>query len=197
MAKSCSSASGCPATCASHGGDGLGPVFNDSSCVACHNLGGHGGGGPASKNVDIITAFANQAEPQPQDVLEPIAGTLPAAIVNLFVDSVTASQGKAPAKKSGVAVDASQKKNDFIARQKKELATIHPGFLTARSVVLHHFSTNQKYEPWRLQMLGLGNFFDNGLNAPAENAAQPLAAEPSSAAAAPVKKAPRRFLFRS
>ena len=40
-----------------HGGDGLGPVFNDSSCVACHNQGGIGGGGAASKNVDIITAF--------------------------------------------------------------------------------------------------------------------------------------------
>ncbi len=36
-------------------GDGLGPVFNDSSCVACHNLGGAGGGGPASKNVHILT----------------------------------------------------------------------------------------------------------------------------------------------
>src|SRR5258707_14707664 len=41
----------------SHGGDGLGPVFNDSSCVACHNQGGIGGGGAASKNVDIVTAF--------------------------------------------------------------------------------------------------------------------------------------------
>jgi CxxC motif-containing protein (DUF1111 family) len=41
----------------SHGGDGLGPVFNDSSCVACHNQGGIGGAGPASKNVDIVTAF--------------------------------------------------------------------------------------------------------------------------------------------
>src|SRR4029077_1663319 len=41
----------------SHGGDGLGPVFNDSSCVACHNLGGPGGGGPASKNVDILSAL--------------------------------------------------------------------------------------------------------------------------------------------
>ena len=39
----------------SHGGDGLGPVFNDSSCVACHNLGGIGGGGPNGKNVDILT----------------------------------------------------------------------------------------------------------------------------------------------
>ena len=40
-----------PGDSRSHGGDGLGPVFNDTSCVACHNQGGAGGGGPASKNV--------------------------------------------------------------------------------------------------------------------------------------------------
>src|SRR5258708_29472009 len=39
----------------SHGGDGLGPVFNDTSCVACHNLGGAGGGGPGTKNIVIVT----------------------------------------------------------------------------------------------------------------------------------------------
>src|SRR5438046_1035660 len=39
-------------------GDGLGPVFNDTSCVACHNQGGAGGGGPASKNVHILTTSA-------------------------------------------------------------------------------------------------------------------------------------------
>lgn len=38
------------------GGDGLGPVFNETSCVACHSQGGVGGGGPASKNVDLIVA---------------------------------------------------------------------------------------------------------------------------------------------
>src|SRR5829696_8792359 len=38
------------------GGDGLGPVYNESSCVACHSQGGVGGGGPASKNVDLIVA---------------------------------------------------------------------------------------------------------------------------------------------
>jgi CxxC motif-containing protein (DUF1111 family) len=32
------------------GGHGLGPVFNESSCVACHNQGGVGGGGDVSKN---------------------------------------------------------------------------------------------------------------------------------------------------
>ncbi|MGZ6870150.1 MAG: hypothetical protein ACXVHI_07595 [Frankiaceae bacterium] len=29
----------------SHGGDGLGPVYNDRSCLACHHQGGPGGGG--------------------------------------------------------------------------------------------------------------------------------------------------------
>src|SRR5262249_26258860 len=40
----------------SYGGDGLGPVFNDTSCVACHNQGGIGGGSPAHKNVHILTS---------------------------------------------------------------------------------------------------------------------------------------------
>jgi CxxC motif-containing protein (DUF1111 family) len=43
----------------SHGGDGLGPVYNDSSCVACHNSGGSGGAGPVSKNIDILNASRN------------------------------------------------------------------------------------------------------------------------------------------
>jgi RNA polymerase sigma factor (sigma-70 family) len=37
-------------------GDGLGPVFNESSCVACHGLGAPGGAGPESKNVVLVTA---------------------------------------------------------------------------------------------------------------------------------------------
>ena len=28
-----------------HGGDGLGPVYNETSCVACHGQGGVGGVG--------------------------------------------------------------------------------------------------------------------------------------------------------
>ena len=45
-----------PGDSRTHDGDGLGPVYNDSSCVACHNLGGTGGAGSSGKNVDIITA---------------------------------------------------------------------------------------------------------------------------------------------
>ena len=50
-----------PGDSRTHGGDGLGPVYNDSSCVACHNLGGNGGAGPASKNVNILSASPNGA----------------------------------------------------------------------------------------------------------------------------------------
>jgi CxxC motif-containing protein (DUF1111 family) len=35
--------------------DGLGPFFNERSCVACHALGGVGGAGPNSKNVEILS----------------------------------------------------------------------------------------------------------------------------------------------
>src|SRR4051794_6911575 len=35
-------------------GDGIGPVFNANSCVACHNQGGVGGGG---KNDHNVTTF--------------------------------------------------------------------------------------------------------------------------------------------
>ncbi|MEC9091354.1 MAG: di-heme oxidoredictase family protein [Planctomycetota bacterium] len=44
----------------SHQGDGLGPVFNDVSCVACHFQGGVGGAGPNSKNVQKFTVLPTQ-----------------------------------------------------------------------------------------------------------------------------------------
>jgi CxxC motif-containing protein (DUF1111 family) len=36
------------------GGDGLGPYYNETSCVACHYQGGPGGAGPTSTNVEIL-----------------------------------------------------------------------------------------------------------------------------------------------
>jgi CxxC motif-containing protein (DUF1111 family) len=38
------------------GGDGLGPLYNEASCVGCHNQGGTGGGGDETKNVEMVTA---------------------------------------------------------------------------------------------------------------------------------------------
>ncbi|QDT56867.1 Cytochrome c [Caulifigura coniformis] len=37
-----------------HNGNGLGPLFNETSCVACHNQGGPGGGGSLEHNVDVL-----------------------------------------------------------------------------------------------------------------------------------------------
>jgi CxxC motif-containing protein (DUF1111 family) len=44
------------------GGDGLGPVFNERSCVACHGLAGPGGAGTRSVNVELLTAIARGLE---------------------------------------------------------------------------------------------------------------------------------------
>ena len=43
------------------GGDGLGPLYNETSCVRCHNLGGTGGGGSNERNVILLTAVASSA----------------------------------------------------------------------------------------------------------------------------------------
>jgi CxxC motif-containing protein (DUF1111 family) len=39
------------------GGDGLGPLYNERSCVGCHHVGGIGGAGESEHDVDILTAF--------------------------------------------------------------------------------------------------------------------------------------------
>lgn len=122
----------------SHGGDGLGPVFNDSSCVACHNQGGPGGGGAASKNVDIISAFLNES-----------SDTETAEDVSTFIiQELRAFLGFQDAPKVSEAETAIRKK-----KRQEALLKIHPGFRTARSVVLHQFGTDAKYSGWRQKTL--------------------------------------------
>ncbi len=51
----------------SPGGDGLGPVYNDTSCVACHGQGAPGGGtGPGNKNVVLVTGEISRAPTRPK-----------------------------------------------------------------------------------------------------------------------------------
>ena len=45
-------------------GDGLGPVFNAKSCVACHSLGGVGGAGENRHNVSAFTVLPNRHSPR-------------------------------------------------------------------------------------------------------------------------------------
>jgi len=46
------------------GGDGLGPVFNATSCVACHFQGGVGGGGTRQQNVVTYEIQPTPGDPQ-------------------------------------------------------------------------------------------------------------------------------------
>jgi CxxC motif-containing protein (DUF1111 family) len=108
-------------------GDGLGPMFNESSCVACHNQGGSGGGGPSSQNVDILTADI-EAPPR-----------LGSSLTSLIVWGVTGIATKS------LTPERHGKRAERIAR---ELDKIHPGLAATPSVVLHRSSTDLKYAVW-------------------------------------------------
>jgi CxxC motif-containing protein (DUF1111 family) len=111
-------------------GDGLGPMFNESSCVACHNQGGSGGGGPSSQNVDILTA----------DIEAPPG--IGSALTSFAVWRVTGIKTKA------MNPEPHDKRADRIAR---ELAKVHPGLVATPSVVLHRSGTDAKYANWRIK----------------------------------------------
>src|SRR5437667_12271139 len=49
------------------GGDGLGPVFNASSCVACHKEGGVGGAGGLQHNVTTFTVRPVDSTGKPRE----------------------------------------------------------------------------------------------------------------------------------
>jgi CxxC motif-containing protein (DUF1111 family) len=138
-----------PGDSRTHGGDGLGPVYNDSSCVACHNQGGTGGAGPSGKNVDIVTATPNVQNGASFTVEAPQNhGFLVTAIRSLV--GLTKPTAAKPAGGATAAKPARPKIDTT------ELVKAHPGFRTARSVVLHRFGTDDKYEQWRQTFVGFG-----------------------------------------
>ena len=86
-------------------GDGLGPVFNARSCVACHNQGGRGGGGGVEFNVTTYTVQqAAGAKPRmglvhanalgaPRETLKDVHPALP-AVAQPTLDMLVALPGK-------------------------------------------------------------------------------------------------------
>ncbi len=112
----------------SHGGDGLGPVYNDSSCVACHNSGGSGGAGPTSKNIDILTASLNFAN---------------------VILAETTRQVRSQDQLAAPATGSSDSQSSFL----NALLEVHAGFRTSRNVVLHKFGTDPGYDAWRSRTL--------------------------------------------
>jgi CxxC motif-containing protein (DUF1111 family) len=185
----------------SHGGDGLGPLFNESSCVGCHNQGGVGGAGPAGKNAQILTAFPSvpvspmgravvqPPKSLPEEIFRGLFGTLdtPAAGQRVIVReasppaaqrpvrAVAAPRGQptveelqaegvevhvvdvSPQQQAGPAL--SKERRADIEKQRKDLASVHPGLATSPSVVLHRSGTYAEYETWR-QALGQGQMIN-------------------------------------
>ncbi|HZZ70691.1 MAG TPA: di-heme oxidoredictase family protein, partial [Pirellulales bacterium] len=133
-----------PGDSRAHGGDGLGPVYNDSSCIACHSQGGVGGSGPSSKNVDIVSAFT--VPMTTQGISGSRSGLAGAVFNGLFGQMAPAPglNGNGPIK------PLTKKEQAAIKAQDKEtLKRIHPGFASSRSVVVHHFGTDPGYAEWR------------------------------------------------
>ena len=124
----------------SHGGDGLGPVFNERSCAGCHHQGGPGGGGSADKNVEIVTPVREGAQGMPG------TGFFYAFAFNFGGDGFEYRMGT-PASGRNVARRAP-------AANIADLVQIHPGFRHAPSVVLHRFGNDADYRVWREWVLG-------------------------------------------
>lgn len=159
----------------SHGGDGLGPVFNESSCVACHNQGGIGGSGSESKNVSVISA-ARFPKPEPpkqasktvqarETPQKAAASSAPTAAQSnpepkTLADEIGAliAQGVNEAKKQDAKTAkklpamTDEERNVLLAA----LRDLHPGLAKTRSIVLHRSSTESNYSEWR-QKLMLGS----------------------------------------
>lgn len=78
-------------------GDGLGPVFNDRSCVACHFQGGVGGGGSLEHNVTSFEVHPTKRNP------DLVTGIVHASSVNSSeLESLSFLQTRFPIIKGGV-----------------------------------------------------------------------------------------------
>lgn len=68
----------------SPGGDGLGPVYNATSCLACHSQGGAGGGGGLRQNVTAFTVNPPGRPEQARDgVIHGFATKFPETLANV------------------------------------------------------------------------------------------------------------------
>jgi CxxC motif-containing protein (DUF1111 family) len=111
----------------SHAGDGLGPVFNARSCVACHHLGGAGGAGPKETNAAVVSVFVVRDRDQPT--------ALGAVLVQAIIDALPQGLAKQP--------------------DRAKLAKIHPALGTENSFPLHRFGAEMELEKWRQTIFGI------------------------------------------
>jgi CxxC motif-containing protein (DUF1111 family) len=154
-----------PRDARSPGGDGLGPLYNEKSCIACHHLGAAGGAGPSTKNIMILTVIADRRAREVA-LLNPPRVT-PGSEKSPVLASMFAfvrSENERLAKQAGGRQTSSSTRSAAVPTRaetpanRPASATVegHPGFKTATSITLHHFGTNPAYGNWRSELLGLG-----------------------------------------
>jgi CxxC motif-containing protein (DUF1111 family) len=128
-------------------GDGLGPMFNETSCAGCHNQGGPGGGGSTDKNVDLLTAFIGQ----PQVRFSGLTGVNPPGVFNggsTIPGGVTGFSGGGFGQQQAFA-NTPEQRQAILA----ELKQIHPDFEKSSSVVIHRFGKSSQHNAWRTSLL--------------------------------------------
>jgi mono/diheme cytochrome c family protein len=131
-----------PEDARSRAGDGLGPVYNERSCMNCHDQGGPGGAGSADKNIELITPVTPTLDGNgnPGFFYYSFSYSFgPNGFEYHFGDPPKAERNRKP-----------QANPPILA----ELVQIHPGFRNAPSVVLHRYGNDRDYRTWREWVLG-------------------------------------------
>jgi CxxC motif-containing protein (DUF1111 family) len=119
----------------SHGGDGLGPVYNERSCAGCHHQAGPGGGGSADKNIEIITAGSTTGGSGSPGFFYAFSFNYgPNGFEYRFNEPAQQTAGR-----------SRRPQGPELA----QLVRVHPGFRDAPSVVLHRYGNDGDYRVWR------------------------------------------------
>ena len=124
----------------SHGGDGLGPVYNAQSCAACHRLGGIGGAGTTETNVSLVTVFVSEK-------------------LNGFLAGVLPEHPLPPADAPNKVVVGKfgQERVELEIPDRDKLAAIHPELVTQPSFSLHRFGAGSEFTNWKVGIFPKGD----------------------------------------
>jgi CxxC motif-containing protein (DUF1111 family) len=126
----------------SHGGDGLGPVYNERSCRGCHHQGPSGaGGGSAGTNIEIITPGRTGATSTGVGFYYAFSFSYGPDGFEYRIGDPTGGTTRSH-------------RLDAARPNVGELVRIHPGFREAPSVVLHRYGNDADYRVWREWILG-------------------------------------------
>jgi CxxC motif-containing protein (DUF1111 family) len=114
----------------SHAGDGLGPVFNAQSCVACHKQGSVGGAGSREDNASFVTVFVEKTH---------------MALMGVPITEILPDYPKREVDKAIWSIPPQDK-----------LVEIHPLLLTQASFPYHRFGAGPDFTKWKESIFSKG-----------------------------------------